>query len=62
MGALAPTRPWLAPNRALAAARRILTGHLTEMATGEGKTGTTALAACTAALPGLPVHVVTVHE
>ena len=43
-------------------ARRILTGHLTEMATGEGKTATTALAACTAALAGLPVHVVTVNE
>ncbi|WP_088624137.1 translocase [Oceanicola sp. 22II-s10i] len=43
-------------------ARRILSGHLTEMATGEGKTATTALAAATAALAGVPVHVVTVNE
>ena len=43
-------------------ARHILAGHLTEMATGEGKTATTALAACTAALAGVPTHVVTVNE
>ncbi len=43
-------------------ARRILTGHLTEMATGEGKTATTVLAAATAALAGVPTHVITVND
>jgi len=40
----------------------LLTGHVAEMATGEGKTLTATLAAATAALAGLPVHVVTVNE
>ena len=43
-------------------ALQILTGRLAEMATGEGKTITAALAAATAALAGLPVHVITVNE
>ncbi|MEM6666176.1 MAG: hypothetical protein AAF638_07205 [Pseudomonadota bacterium] len=43
-------------------ARHILKGRLVEMATGEGKTATTALAAVTAALAGVRVHVVTVNE
>ena len=40
----------------------LLTGHVAEMATGEGKTLTATLAAATAALAGLPVHVVTVND
>ncbi len=40
----------------------LLQGRLVEMATGEGKTLTAALAACTAALAGQPVHVVTVND
>lgn len=40
----------------------LLQGHIAEMATGEGKTLTATLAAATAALAGLPVHVVTVNE
>lgn len=37
-------------------------GRLAEMETGEGKTLTATLAAATAALAGLPVHVITVNE
>ncbi len=40
----------------------LLSGHVAEMATGEGKTLTATLAASTAALAGLPVHVVTVND
>lgn len=40
----------------------LLQGRLVEMATGEGKTMTAALSACTAALAGQPVHVVTVND
>jgi preprotein translocase subunit SecA len=40
----------------------LLRGSLLEMATGEGKTLTAVLAAATAALAGLPVHVVTVND
>lgn len=43
-------------------ARHILRGDLVEMATGEGKTATTVLAAATAALAGVLVHVLTVNE
>lgn len=43
-------------------ARHILMGSITEMATGEGKTATTVLAAATMALAGVRVHVVTVNE
>jgi len=40
----------------------LLNGRLVEMATGEGKTLTAALAAATAALAGRPVHVITVND
>ena len=40
----------------------MIRGNLAEMATGEGKTLTAALAAGTAALAGSPVHVVTVND
>lgn len=40
----------------------LLQGRLTEMATGEGKTLTAALAVAAAALAGMPVHVVTVND
>jgi preprotein translocase subunit SecA len=40
----------------------MLTGMLAEMETGEGKTLTATLPACTAALAGIPVHVVTVND
>jgi preprotein translocase subunit SecA len=46
----------------LIAARIMLNGHLAEMATGEGKTLAVALAAATAALAGIPVHVVTAND
>jgi preprotein translocase subunit SecA len=40
----------------------LLQGCLVEMATGEGKTFAATLAAVTAALAGLPVHVITVND
>ena len=40
----------------------ILQGMLAEMETGEGKTLTAALPACTAAMAGIPVHVITVND
>jgi preprotein translocase subunit SecA len=40
----------------------MLHGMLAEMATGEGKTITAALPAATAALTGMPVHVITVND
>ncbi|MBW8844933.1 MAG: hypothetical protein JF607_08190 [Burkholderiales bacterium] len=40
----------------------LLRGLLVEMATGEGKTFAATLTACTAALAGLPVHVITVND
>ena len=40
----------------------LLRGMLVEMATGEGKTFAATLPACTAALAGLPVHVITVND
>lgn len=40
----------------------ILNGKLAEMETGEGKTLTASLPACTAALAGVPVHVITVND
>src|SRR5215831_13930588 len=42
--------------------RVLLAGMIAEMETGEGKTLTATLAACTAALAGIPVHVVTVND
>ncbi len=44
------------------AARAILRGTLAEVPTGEGKTLATALAACVAALAGVPVHVITSND
>jgi preprotein translocase subunit SecA len=40
----------------------LLHGMVAEMAAGEGKTLTATLPACTAALAGLPVHIVTVND
>jgi len=40
----------------------MINGKLSEMETGEGKTLTTSLCACTAALAGIPVHVITVND
>ncbi|MCA8926644.1 MAG: prepilin peptidase [Alphaproteobacteria bacterium] len=40
----------------------MLRGEVAEMDTGEGKTVTAALAAATAALAGIPVHVITVND
>ena len=42
--------------------RVLLEGMVAEMETGEGKTLTATLAACTAALAGIPVHIVTVND
>ena len=46
----------------LIAARAVLDGRLAEMATGEGKTLAVALAAATAAISGMPIHVVTAND
>ncbi len=46
----------------LLAARTVLDNRLAEMATGEGKTLAVALAAATAALAGMPVHVITAND
>ena len=46
----------------LIGARVLLAGRVAEMETGEGKTLTATLAAATAALAGVPVHVVTVND
>jgi preprotein translocase subunit SecA len=46
----------------LLAGRTLLQGRLAEMSTGEGKTLAATLAACTAALTGAAVHVVTVND
>jgi preprotein translocase subunit SecA len=46
----------------LAAGWSLLQGALVEMATGEGKTFAATLPAVTAALAGLPVHVITVND
>jgi preprotein translocase subunit SecA len=40
----------------------LLHGMVAEMETGEGKTLTATLAVCTAALAGVPVHVITVND
>ena len=40
----------------------LLNGMVAEMETGEGKTLTATLPACTAALAGIPVHIVTVND
>ena len=57
----AETLGWTArPSQHIAAAA-LLSNHLAEMATGEGKTLSIALAAAVAALAGVPVHVVTAN-
>jgi preprotein translocase subunit SecA len=40
----------------------LLQGQVAEMETGEGKTFTATLPACTAALAGVPVHIITVND
>ncbi len=40
----------------------LLQGMVAEMETGEGKTITATLPACTAALAGIPVHIITVND
>ena len=40
----------------------LLQGMVAEMETGEGKTLTATLPACTAALAGIPVHIITVND
>ncbi|MGH2360094.1 MAG: hypothetical protein ACRDGM_06070, partial [bacterium] len=40
----------------------LLNGCIAEMATGEGKTLTATLAAATAAMAGVPVHIITVND
>ena len=40
----------------------LLSGRIAEMATGEGKTFAATLPACTVALAGYPVHVITVND
>jgi preprotein translocase subunit SecA len=46
----------------VAAGWLLLQGRLVEMATGEGKTLVATLPACTVALAGVPVHVITVND
>ncbi|MBK0394995.1 DEAD/DEAH box helicase [Ramlibacter algicola] len=46
----------------LMAGYTLLRGRLAEMATGEGKTFAATLPACTMALAGYPVHVITVND
>src|SRR5690606_25478949 len=46
----------------LMGAYAMVRGNLAEMATGEGKTLTAALAAGAVAMSGVPVHVVTVND
>lgn len=46
----------------LAGGKILLSGMVAEMETGEGKTLTATLAAGTAALAGIPVHVITVND
>ena len=46
----------------LMAGYALLRGRLVEMATGEGKTFSATLPACTMALAGYPVHVITVND
>ena len=52
---------WAHPPQ-VQAAWLLVRGRLVELDTGEGKTLTAGLAACIAALAGMPVHVVTVND
>lgn len=49
-------------NTQIMAGWAMLRGQLAEMETGEGKTLAATLAAATAALAGIPVHIITVNE
>ena len=60
--AAARTLGWRAHPPQRLAAWRLLGGRLVELDTGEGKTLVAALAACIAALAGVPTHVVTVND
>jgi len=60
--AMAIVRGLEAYDTQLHAAWLMLHGHLAEMATGEGKTLATALAAAVAGLTGAPVHVITAND
>ena len=52
---------WAHPPQ-IQAAWQLVRGRLVELDTGEGKTLTAGLAACIAALAGVPTHVVTVND
>jgi len=49
-------------NTQLIAARIMLDGNLAEMATGEGKTLAASICAATAAMAGIPVHLITSND
>ncbi|MBL8398026.1 MAG: prepilin peptidase [Candidatus Accumulibacter sp.] len=53
---------WRLYDSQLIAARIVLDNRLAEMATGEGKTLAIGAAAATAALSGMPVHVITAND
>jgi preprotein translocase subunit SecA len=61
-GALHRVLGWRAHDEQGLAAWLMLQGHLAEMATGEGKTLASGLAAATAAMAGLSVHVMTAND
>ncbi|MBT9595084.1 MAG: hypothetical protein IV094_03720 [Vitreoscilla sp.] len=56
------TLGWSPRPTQLVAAAALLSNRMAEMATGEGKTLATGLAAAVAALTGMPVHVVTAND
>lgn len=63
VSAVASLRLGLRPHDVqLYGGRVILNGMIAEMETGEGKTLAATLPACTAALAGIPVHIVTVND
>ena len=63
LGAIAARTLGLHPHDSqLMAARVLLDKRLAEMATGEGKTLAVAIAAASAALAGIPVHVMTAND
>lgn len=61
-GALAHNAGYAPHRQQLMAARVLLDERLAEVATGEGKTASIAMAAAVAALGGTPVHVVTAND
>jgi preprotein translocase subunit SecA len=61
-GALAHNAGYSPHRQQLMAARVLLDERLAEVATGEGKTASIAMAAAVAALGGTPVHVVTAND